>query len=201
MGGRGGGGLSFTSLRGKRGGGGFSRGGRGIGLAGGEGWRGGVSSRTRGGRGGALLSGTGGGGGFPYPRDLGGSIGPDDPLFVSEGDKGTEGNSVRLVALFGGLGGRGGVLVPEPGIEPFLLSRVPLMEEALAAPSGVKGEGELGALPGPGEFSSPSCSPSLAVFTGAWALLRRPISVPINAPLESGGFSSNLYFLGYIHKK
>ena len=109
---------------------------------------------------------------------------------------------MRLVALFGGLGGRGGVLVPEPGIEPFLLSRVPLMEEALAAPSGVKGEGELGALPGPGEFSSPSCTPSLAVvFTGAWALLRRPISVPISAPLESGGFSSNLYFLGCVHEK
>ena len=204
MGGRGGGGLSLGSLRGTRGGGGFSRGGRGIGLAGGEGWRGGVSSRTRGGRGGASLSGTGGGGGFPYPtRGLGGKSGPDNPLFVSEGDKGEEGmegNSVRLAVLLGGLGGLGGVLVLEPGIEPFLLSRVPLMVEPLplAPPSGVKGEGELGALPGPGEFSSPSCWPSFAVFTGAWDLLRRPISVPINVPLESGGFNSNLYFLGYM---
>ena len=104
---------------------------------------------------------------------------------------------MRLVALLGGLGA---VLIPEPGIKPFLLSRVTFIEP-LAPPLGVKGEGELGALPGRGEFSSPSCRPSFAVFTGAWDLLHRHIRVPINAPLESGSFNSNLYFLGCVHKK
>ena len=169
-----------------------------MGLAGeGGNTGGGVSSRRRGGRGGASLLGKGGGGGFPYPRGLGGRIGAGDPLFVSEGDDGSGGSSVQLDVLVG-LGGLGGVLVPEPGIEPFLdFSKVPLIEP-LAPPSEVKGEGELGALPGPGEFSSPpSCWPSFIVFTGAWALLRRPISVPTSVPpLESGGRNSNLNFLG-----
>ena len=52
-----------------------------------------------------------------------------------------------------GFGGLGGVLVP-PGSEPFLLSieLVPLTEP----PSTTNGAGDEGALPGPGEFSSPS---------------------------------------------
>ena len=60
------GGLSFHLLIGRGGGGWYSRGGRGITLAGEEQLTsGGVSSWERGARGGASLSGGGGGGGFP----------------------------------------------------------------------------------------------------------------------------------------
>lgn len=95
-----------------------------------------------------------------------------------------------------GLGGRGGVLVP--GNEAFLIPIEPLME----APSVVKGEGEEGALPGPGELSSPSCwLPSVGVLEGVCCLFRPlPISVPTRMPplLESGGLKSNLNLLGYM---
>ena len=102
-----------------------------------------------------------------------------------------------LLATGPGLGGLGGVAVP--GNDPFLLEFsnecVPLID----APSRVNGEGEGGALPGPGELSSPSCWPSVGVVVvGVCCLfLDLPVSVFSNVPrLASGGFRSNLNFLG-----